>query len=61
MLNFLLPEYVGIRFEMLFALMITYLFTITLVRISILLLYRRILYIKSFRIIMAVMSTACVI
>ena len=48
-------------FEMLFASMITYLFTVTLVRLSILLLYRRIFDIKSFRIITTVLIAACVI
>ena len=46
---------------MLFALMTTHLFTITVIRVSTLLLYRRIFEIKSFRIITTVLITTCAI
>ncbi len=46
---------------MLFASMIFYVFTVTLVRISILLLYRRIFDIRSFRIVTTVLTAACVV
>ncbi|KAL8929138.1 MAG: hypothetical protein Q9172_000573 [Xanthocarpia lactea] len=46
---------------MLFASMITYLFTVTLVRISILLLYRRIFDTRCFRIITTGLIAACII
>ncbi|KAL8676034.1 MAG: hypothetical protein Q9224_007333 [Gallowayella concinna] len=46
--------------QMLFASMITYIFTVTLVRISILLLYRRIFDIKPFRILTTALIAACI-
>lgn len=46
-------------FQMLFASMIFYVFTVTLVRVSILLLYRRIFDIRSFRIITTGLMAAC--
>ena len=46
--------------KMLFASMITYIFTVTLVRISILLLYRRLFDIRSFRLVTTILIAACV-
>lgn len=46
--------------KMLFASMITYIFTVTLVRVSILLLYRRLFDVRPFRIITTILIAACV-
>ncbi|KAL8677884.1 MAG: hypothetical protein Q9186_005726 [Xanthomendoza sp. 1 TL-2023] len=58
--SFLTRHQMVVFLQMLFASMITYIFTVTLVRISILLLYRRIFDIKPFRIITTALIAACI-
>ncbi|KAL8750182.1 MAG: hypothetical protein Q9199_007232 [Rusavskia elegans] len=55
----LTPRQMVVFLQMFYASLITYLCTVTLVRISILLLYRRIFDIKSFRLVATVLIAAC--
>ncbi|KAL8994967.1 MAG: hypothetical protein Q9169_005208 [Polycauliona sp. 2 TL-2023] len=58
---YLTPEQMVVFLQMLFASIITYVFTVSLVRISILLLYRRIFEIRPFRLIATGLIIACII